>query len=303
LAVWPSTAPPTTSITGRVYIFRGEEIVGSSPNQILDGTTNGDTAGGSNGTETFRRLRNQAAQADDPNSSVNADSEQLGNTLTAIGDVGKCNVAVAPGDTCPRASSVASPDGIPDVVAVAPGADLPLDAPDRGFANAGVSFLVDGATGSILSTYLHPERQLGATFGSQLSSHEPAAGDLGSTPLPDIYMPAPGQNTTRTAAGRGYVMNGNFKSGSATVLVARLDDPTPSQAGTFGGGSAGVGDLVGGVENPRNELLVGTEGFTVTPTVTCTSTTRPRSASFRRFRTPTGRREVRLVAQSCRWAT
>lgn len=258
--------PDATCVSaGRVYIYRGEEIVGSSPSEILDGATNENTAAGSNVTETFRRLQNQVAQADDPQSSVNADSEQLGNTLTAVGDVGKCNSAAAPGDTCPRADSLATPDGVPEVVVGAPGADLPTDNPDRGFANAGVSFLVDGATGSVLTTYLHPERQIGATFGSQLGSHEPAVGDLGSTGLPDVYIPAPGQNTTRTGVGRGYVVNGNFKTGSASVLVARLDDPTPSQAGTFGGGSAGVGDLVGGVDNPRNEMLIGTEGFTTTP--------------------------------------
>jgi len=238
----------------------------------LDGATNGNVAGGSNGPETFRRLKNLDAQADDQ-SSVNADTEQLGNTLTAIGDVGRCNTATpAPatpinaGDRCPRANSTTVPDGLPEFVASAPGADLPLDDPDPSFANAGVAYLIDGASGAVLYTYLHPERQSGATFGSQLGSHEPAAGDLGSTALPDVYLPAPGQNTpAATAAGRGYVMNGNFRTGSASVLLARLEDPTPLKGGNFGGGSAGVGDLVGGPTTPVNELLVGVEGFTSSP--------------------------------------
>jgi len=253
-------------LAGRVYIYRGEEIVGSRPQEILDGTTDGQGAGGTIIPESFTRIKNPGAQADNQQS-VNVDSEQLGNTLTAIGDVGKCNnVAMAPGESCPRASSVTTPDGLPEVVAAAPGVDLPVDNPDPAASgNAGVVYLVDGATRSVLSTYQHPEPQLGSTFGSQLGSHEPAVGDLGSTGLPDIYAPAPGQNTVRTAAGRGYVLNGNFKGGSSTRLIARLDDPTPNTRGNFGGGSAGAGDLVGGAASPANELLIGTEGFTGSP--------------------------------------
>ena len=251
-------------LAGRVYVYRGEEIVGSNPQEILDGTTNGQNAGGTVIAESFTRIKNPGAQADDQQS-VNVDNEQLGNSLSAIGDVGKCNAPIPAGEECPRASSVTTPDGLPEVVVPAPGVDLPIDDPDPAYGNAGVVFLVDGATRSVLSTYAHPERQLGSTFGSQLGSHEPAVGDLGSTGLPDIYAPAPGQNTVFTSAGRGYVLNGNFKGGSSTRLVARLDDPTPNVRGNFGGGSAGVGDLVGGAASPANELLIGTEGFTLSP--------------------------------------
>ena len=252
-------------LAGRVYVYRGEEIVGSNPREILDGTTDGQNAGGPVIPESFTRIKNPGAQADNQES-VNVDNEQLGNSLTAIGDVGKCNMPIAAGEHCPRASSVTTPDELPDVVVPAPGVDLPIDDPDpTAYGNAGVVFLVDGATRSVLSTYPHPERQLGSTFGSQLGSHEPAVGDLGSTGLPDIYAPAPGQNTVFTSAGRGYVLNGNFKGGSSTRLIARLDDPTPNVRGNFGGGSAGVGDLVGGAASPANELLIGTEGFTLSP--------------------------------------
>lgn len=150
-------------------------------------------------------------------------------------------------------------------MASAPGADLPLANPDPSFANAGVAYLVDGASGAVLYTYQHTERQSGATFGSQLGSHEPAAGDLGSSALPDVYL-APGHNTpAATLGGRGYVMKGNFMTGSGSILLDRLDDPTPQKGGNFGGGSAGVGDLVGGVATPVNELLIGVEGFTGSP--------------------------------------
>jgi hypothetical protein len=96
-----------------------------------------------------------------------------------------------------------------------------------------------------------------------LSSHEPAVGDLGNSPAPDVYLPAPLQSTPAgTGAGRAYVLNGNFKAGSGSVLLSRLDDPTPAKSGNFGGGNAGVGDLVGGVAAPANEMLIGVEEFT-----------------------------------------
>ncbi len=238
---------------GRAYVYRGEDIVGSDPAVILDGRVQG---------QAITTIRNPDAQGD-RTSGVPADNEQLANTVSAVGDLGRCREVVTPGQTCSRVGSTTTPDGVADVLISAPGNDLPLDAPDPSFANAGVAYLVDGATGAVLFTYQHPERQLGATFGSQLSSHEPAVGDLGNTAVPDLYLPAPLQNTLAgTTAGRGYVMNGNFKTGSGSVLVSRLDDPTPAKNGNFGGGSAGVGDLVADVAAPANEMLIGVEGFT-----------------------------------------
>ncbi len=239
---------------GRAYIYRGENIAASNPATILDGTGPG---------QVIRTIRNPDAQGD-ATTGVPADNEQLANTISAIGDLGRCtDPAILPGQRCSRLLSTTVPDGVPDIMIPSPGTDLPLDNPDAGFANAGVAYLVDGATGSILYTYLHPERQSGATFGSQLASHEPAVGDLGNTSAPDLYLPAPTQTTpAATAAGRGYFMNGNFKVGSGGVLLGRLDDPTPATFGNFGGGSAGVGNLVPGDGAPANELLVGVEGFT-----------------------------------------
>ncbi|MDQ3630845.1 MAG: integrin alpha [Actinomycetota bacterium] len=261
----PATAQPGSNCAGspagtvceqagRAYFYRGEDIAGSDPAVILDGTRPG---------QAVTTIRNPDAQAD-KTSGVPADNEQLANTVTAVGDLGACRaVGIRPGETCSRVDSVTTPDGVPDVVIPSPGSDLPLDNPDPAFANAGVAYLIDGATGAVLYTYLHPERQSGATFGSQLGSHEPAVGDLGNTAAPDVYLPAPLQNTpTVTGAGRGYVVNGNFKTGSGTVLLSRLDDPTPSRNGNFGGGSAGVGDLVRGMATPANEMLIGVEGFT-----------------------------------------
>ena len=254
-----AAAPPATICeqAGRAYIYRGEDIAGSNPATILNGTAPG---------QVIRTIRNPDAQAD-ATTGVPADNEQLANTLTTVGDLGRCtSPGILPGQRCPRLSAITAPDNVPDIVIPSPGTDLPLENPDAGFANAGVAYLIDGATGAVLYTYLHPERQSGATFGSQLGSHDPAVGDLGNTTLPDIFLPAPIQHTpTVISAGRGYIMNGNFRVGSGGVLLGRLDDPTPSKLGTFGGGSAGVGDLVPGATAPANELLVGVEGFSSSP--------------------------------------
>jgi len=240
---------------GRVYVYRGENIVGSSPREILDGTV---AAGGT--AENVTTIRNPHAQANNQNP-TNGDSQIFGNSLTPIGDVGSCKATAtvpvpAPGGLCPRDNGSTSPDGKPDYVISGQRNDLPLDDPDPALADAGAAYLVDGATSTILIVYRHPEAQLGATFGS---SEVPfAAGDLGDTGLPDVFIPASGQNVPGfTGAGRGYVLNGNHKASVNAVNFARLDDPTPSTAGGFGPGATGVGDLVPGAGSPANELLVG----------------------------------------------
>lgn len=252
------TPGATCGAAGRVYVYRGEDIVGSSPGEILDGTV---PAGGR--PESVTTIRNIHAQADtaDP---VSGDSEIFGNSLTPIGDVGTCRATTtepivplpAPGELCPRDNGVASQDGKPDYVISGQRVDLPVDAPDPNLFDAGTAYLVDGATSTILAVYRHPEPQLGATFGHSEVPY--AFGDLGDTALPDVFIPSTAQNIPGfTGAGRGYVMNGNFKTSVSSVTLARLDDPTPSTFGNFGPGATGVGDLVPGPATPRNELLVG----------------------------------------------
>lgn len=138
--------------------------------------------------------------------------------------------------------------------------DTPVDDPDPAFFDVGVNFLIDGETGSILYTYQHPEPQAASIFGFTLHN-EPAAGDLGSSALPDLYLPAMRQNAQgRSAAGRGYIVNGNFKTGANSINFAQLNDPTPGVGGNFGVSSSGVGDLVPDSASPRNELLIGAFG-------------------------------------------
>lgn len=244
--------PTTCKRAGRVYVYRGEDIVGSDPNQILDGTHPG---------QTIRTIKNPVAQ---PDLIPGAESESFGNYMTPIGDVGTCDLTKAPpgtgpGDQCPPDARTTTQDGRPEVVVGASGVDLPFANPDPASTDVGVAVLIDGATGTVLKVYQHPQPQAGGRFGTP-NHHEPASGDLGESALPDVALPAPNQNTGAHSAGREYIMNGNFLAGTGGISFARLDDPTPGIGENFGSGSAGVGDLVGGVANPRNELLLGGGG-------------------------------------------
>jgi hypothetical protein len=255
------TPGATCGAAGRVYVYRGEDIVGSPTSEILDGTV-----GPAGGREEVTRIRNPHAQADTTNQ-TNADSEIFANSLIPIGDVGACRTvpatATAPsvppppaGEFCPRANGTTTPDGKPEWVIGAPRNDLPLDAPDPTLGDAGAAYLVDGATSTILQVWRHPEAHLGATFGQMTSAYAP--GDLGDTGLPDVFIPAAAQSIPGFSnAGRGYVMNGNFQTSVNLVNFARLNDPTPRTFGRFGSSSTGVGDLVPGADTPANELLVG----------------------------------------------
>lgn len=229
----------TCDRSGRLYMYRGEEIAGSDPSAILS------TPGWN--------VKNPVAQADSPGLTLASEPELFGHALTAVGDVGTCTAAApAPGRRCPSTQVEQAPDGKPEVLVSAPRVDYPLQSPNADRYDIGVAVLLDGATGALLHTYLHPEPQAGSIFGATISN-QPAAGDLGDTDLPDVYLPAVGQNVQFRGQGRGYVLNGGRVTPD-TITLATLNDPGPQASGGFGTSSAGVGDLVG---DPRNELLVG----------------------------------------------
>ncbi|MDQ3716075.1 MAG: hypothetical protein M3381_08685, partial [Actinomycetota bacterium] len=249
----PSTAHPNSecasasadafcSAQGRAYIYRGEDIVGSSPAEILDGS-------GSN--ETVKRLKNLYAQSA-------GGSGLFANSLAPIGDVGSCTApGIGAGDLCPAGAVSAAPDGKPDIVVGALRTDLPFDSPGGALQDAGVSHVVDGVTGAVLRTYQSPDPQGFAVFGSQFL--QPAGGDMGEDELPDAYIPAAAHNTDGApTGGRGWVFSGNPTD--PNPLISTIADPTPHEAENFGYAAVGVGDLVGGADAPRNELLVASEG-------------------------------------------
>ncbi|MEO6121032.1 MAG: integrin alpha [Acidimicrobiales bacterium] len=233
----PTCNPGPCAGSGRVYFFRGEDVAGSDPGVVLD--------------TPYRVVKNPASQTDDPNAPVaNTDSEFFGHSLTPVGDLGRCTVDPGAGAVCVPARSTNAGDGLADVVVSAVRANVP------GFSDAGAAYLFDGATGSVLIRYDHPEPQAGVLFGFN-STAGGAIGDVGNTTLPDVYLPSIIQGRQFIGQGRGYVFNGNIKTGPSTVVLSFLDDPTPSQGGNFGAPAAAVGDVAG---DPRNEILVGALG-------------------------------------------
>ena len=237
------TAGATCIGAGRAYVYRGEDVAGTDPNAIL--------------ATPLRRFRNLAAQADNPSTvDPTARRELFANAISPVGDIGVCTTpGVVAGDRCGASGTSTVPDGRPEVLISAFRVDLPVENPDPAFVDVGVNFLIDGATGAILYTYQHPQPQAGAVFGSAVGG--PPVGDLGDTPLPDVYLSAVTQDGQYQAEGRGYVMTGNLAAFSSTINFSLLNDPTPAPSGNFGGGYSAVGNLVNEPGKFRNEVLVG----------------------------------------------
>ena len=228
---------------GREYVYYGESIAGTDP-ATIDATPN-------------LTIKNPTAQPDDLASPVNFNRESMGYSIAPVGDLGKCNINPGPGAGCTNANSTGTPDGLPDFALSSHRTD------EFGMFDVGVAYLVDGATGSILYTYHHPEPQPASIFAFT-NYNQPAIGDVGSSTAPDIYEPAMRQNNPFTGGGRGYLMNGAFKQGGSpnSISFATLNDPTPNASEDFGTSSAGIGNVAGseaGLDG-RNEILVGAYG-------------------------------------------
>jgi hypothetical protein len=224
--------------SGRLYMYRGEDIVGTDPAAI-------------DSTPTWN-VKDPVAQSDAPGLTVATEPELFASSVAPVGDVGICRGAAAePGKRCPPAL-IGGPDGKPDVLVSAPRVDYPLQSPSSDRFDVGVVLLLDGATGAVLHIYLHPEPQAGSVFGLTISN-QPPVGNLGHTALPDVYVPAIAQNVEFRGQGRGYVLNGE-RTSPDTITLATLNDPTPQASGGFGISGVGVGDLVG---DAHNELVVG----------------------------------------------
>ena len=236
---------------GRSYVYRGEEIAGSNPAEILDGAGAGETMP--------KILKNIGAQTDDPfNGSAGHVAENFGHSQIPVGDVGTCQSGgafpvVAPGDRCLRTARTNVPDGKPDYVISTHRSETPLFNPDPANFEVGASILFDGATGAILYIYNHPEPQANALFGFT-TGQQFAVGDLGDSALPDVVIPAMQTSHDKAEAGRGYVFSGNVAANM--INFAFIDDPTPNTFGRFANPTEGVGDLVQGAQ-VRNEVLAG----------------------------------------------
>lgn len=225
--------------SGRVYVYRGEDVVGSDPNDVLE--------------DPLYTVKNRLAQWDDPDSSPRYFREAFGYSLSPLGDVGSCtNPQKQAGDYCLGSNMSTTPDGLPDFVASVHRADM------FGMGDVGAAFVIDGPTGTIINVLTHPEPQPSAIFGYS-RVNQPAIGDAGSSTLPDAFLGAMVQNTHGLrAAGAGYVVNADAKFGGANhATISVFYDPTPAAIGNLGSVSMGVGDLTG---DPHKEAMVGAAG-------------------------------------------
>ena len=227
----PSCTPGPCPGSGRVYVYRGEDIAGSDPNAVLE--------------SPWRVIRNPMAQTGPPD-------DRFGHAILPVGDVGRCTIDPGPGAACPEASRSSARDGRPDLVVAQHQAEFPA-----GFPSAGVVWLLDGPTGAVLNMYAHPEPQAGSLFGYTVGTMSTAVGDVGNTVAPDILVAAVGQGVQFTHQGRAYVLNGNYLASASGITLGRLDDPTPHRGENFGAPFAGLGDVAG---DPRNEVLIGNAG-------------------------------------------
>jgi hypothetical protein len=200
---------------GRVYVVRGEQISGSSQTPLgIDG--------------------DNASVVQFPGQAGGGDPPRFGSALTAAGDLGRC----AEGDpgsspTCIRPPVPLSnaPDGKPDFVASAPGADVGA-APD-----AGSAFVVDPAGVAAMLEVSSPTPQTGAGFGSFAQSFF-APGRLGDDQTADLVLGAPGEGT-----GVAHLVNGDVLGTSRVIRT--FTDPSPVAGGRFGSALAGLGDISG----------------------------------------------------------
>ena len=228
--------------SGRAYMYRGEDIVGTSPNATLSAPA--------------WNIVNPYAQADIPETRVVNQLELFGHSVAPVGDVGTCGGAPTPAGFCPAAQVSGTPDGKPEVLVSAFRVDYPAGGPDtEEDFDVGVNLVLDGATGAILQTYRHPDPQKGSIFGFTITM-QPAVGNMGGTPTPDIYIPAAGQDSdTYRGEGIGYVMNGASLLSGNVLNLQRFRSPNPAALRGFGTTAAGVGNLVG--ETAENEILIG----------------------------------------------
>ncbi|MFP5376424.1 MAG: integrin alpha [Acidimicrobiia bacterium] len=227
----PSCTPGPCPGSGRVYVFRGEDVAGSDPNVVLE--------------TPHRVVKNPMSQSGEPH-------DRFGHAILPVGDLGRCTADPGPGETCATANRTSARDGLPEFVVAQHQAEFP-----PGFPSAGVVWLLDGPTGSVLRMYPHPEPQAGTLFGYTVGTMSTAIGDVGNTVAPDILVAAVGQGVQFTHQGRAYILNGDYRASASGTTLGRLDDPTPHRGENFGAPFSGLGDVAG---DPRNEILVGNAG-------------------------------------------
>lgn len=224
----PLSGPATCPGLGRVYVYSGEDIAGS-PSAPLE-------------TPVFKIKYFDAATA--------AQEPRLGAVVAPIGDVGSCVIAQTPGpsnsnclEPTPSFAPSNVPDGYPDYLVSAPGLSV------GGVSHAGQAYIVDGQHGLVIAAVASPDVQQDSGFGAL--GYRQAAGNLGASAIPDVYVSATAQNVSANGQGRGYVFSGDV---TAPSLLAPLEDPEGTAGGGFGV-FAGLGDVVG--DDQLSEFALG----------------------------------------------
>ncbi|MEA2220854.1 MAG: hypothetical protein QOJ35_3480 [Solirubrobacteraceae bacterium] len=241
----PITPATANCGAGKVWTYRGEDIVGSNPRTILDTTMFTPSAPTCTALPTDAVPCRPNGGLQNPDAQANPAGGEFGGNLFRVGDL-------------------AGDDGLPDFVIPYRGADFPLKSPDiNAGLNMGSAYLYNGRTGSVARTIVSPEPQIRSQFSGNFNAGR-AVGDVGATDTPDILLPAALQNVAYVDQGRLWAFNGDLTAGGGgeqSWNLAMLNDPEPSIGGSFGGGLTGVGNLVDGPGAPANEVLVGGNHF------------------------------------------
>ncbi|MEA2169843.1 MAG: hypothetical protein QOF76_3143, partial [Solirubrobacteraceae bacterium] len=230
----------TCPAAGKTWVYRGEDIVGTSPQAILDTTMYTPSAPACVALPTAATPCYPNGGLPNPDAQAAPAGGEYGGNMFRVGDL--------VGD-----------DGFPDYIIPYRGADLPLKSPDTvAGLNMGSAYLFNGRTGALARTIVSPEPQIRAQFSGTFNAGL-AVGDLGATATPDILMPATLQNVQYVDQGRLWVLNGDLTAGGGgeqSWNFAMVNDPEPYPGGNFGS-MTGVGNLVDGAGAPANELLIG----------------------------------------------
>jgi FG-GAP repeat len=207
---------------GRVYIFPGEAVTGSSQTPLTESA-------------------NDAIVQKFPGAIGAGQTPGYGASLAPAGDVGGCNPP-PPATDClaPANAPSGQPDGAPDLIVGAPGVDA------GGASDSGAVFLVDAAANAAMAQVTEPTVSSGAAFGT-FDQGFPAVGDLGAGGSPDVLVAA-------SSGSSATAFSGNPAAPSPFTSLA---DPAPTAGGAFAAAVAGLGNIAG---DAPTEVALGAAG-------------------------------------------
>ena len=208
---------------GRVYIFPGEAVTGSSQTPLTE-----------SGSDTIvQKFPGEIGAGEPPH---------FGASVAPIGDIGSCSPP-PPATNCVTSSTPPSgqPDGSPDLTVGAPGVDA------AGAADSGAVFYVDAAANAAMTQVTEPQVTTAAAFGT-FDQGFPAVGDLGAGEAPDALVATP------SGGGGAIAYAGDPFAPKAFGFLA---DPLPTGDGAFAAATAGLGNIAG---DAPNEIAVGAAG-------------------------------------------